>query len=330
MIKHRYLEKICNVFNQQVFTIILMMGTIAGCAGFEHLTSIDMAYPKAEFCKDCHIDIYNEWVKSPHAKAFTSNTFRKATHNYEFTSCLGCHVPEPTFTTPPLKSRNIFREEGVTCSSCHLEESKMTGPIEPTGKLAPHPMGVAEDRYRNSEFCGRCHEGTFKEWLEVDAENKHTCQECHMPSIKRKITQSKDFISKMIVAMEKEVLQKQHTFGVYKKVPDIEPFGVTVKKEGEIIRLILKNNIPHALPTGDFGFRMVIVDIFSVKSNDKVALIKKIELIKEINTAVPPKDSAEWTFLLPENVKAIRCVISRLSKNSEIKDKLYQIEVPIL
>lgn len=316
--------------NRQVFTTMLMIGAIAGCAGFEHLTKIEMAYPKADFCKDCHIDIYNEWVKSPHAEAFTSNTFRKATHNYEFASCLGCHVPEPTFTTHPLKSRNIFREEGVTCSSCHLEERKMIGPVEPTGKLAPHPTGVTEDRYRNSEFCGRCHQGTFKEWLEVEVANKHTCQECHMPSIKRKITQSKDIISKMIVAMEKEVMQKQHTFGVYKELPDIEPFGVTIKKEGKSFRLILTNNIPHALPTGDFGFRVVIVDIFSVQINDRVTLIKKIELIKEINTAVPPKDSAEWTFLLPENIKAIRCVISRYSKNSEKADKLYQTEVPIL
>ena len=80
--------------------------------------------------------------------------------------------------------------------------------VKPTGMLAPHPVSVDEDRYRNSQFCGRCHEGTFKEWSDVRAENKHNCQECHMPPVKRRITQSKKFISKMIVATEDESLQK--------------------------------------------------------------------------------------------------------------------------
>lgn len=317
-------------FTWSLFIILFMMSEISGCKGFGHLTHIDMTYPKASFCEDCHIDIYNEWVNSPHARAFTSNTFRMATHNYSFTDCLGCHAPEPTFSATQSESRNIFREEGVTCASCHLEESKMVGPLTPTGILAPHPVRVDDGRYRNSQFCGRCHEGTFKEWSDVKAENKHTCQECHMPPVKRRITQSEKFISKMIVATEDETVQKKHTFGIYRELPDITPFHVTVNREGELFKLVLENNIPHALPTGDFGIRIVTVDILAVQTNDEVIRIKRFELIKALHTAIPPKGSANWTFSLPNTAKAVRCVISRSRVNSDEREDLYQTEVPII
>ena len=306
------------------------MSEISGCKGFGHLTHVEMAYPKASYCEDCHGDIYHEWINSPHARAFTSNTFRMATHDYSFTDCLGCHAPEPTLSATQSKTRNISREEGVTCASCHLEESKMVGPLTPTGILAPHPVRVDDDRYRNSQFCGRCHEGTFKEWSDVKAENKHNCQECHMPPVKRKMTQSEKFYSKMIVAMEEESAQKKHTFGIYTELTDIAPFHVTVNREGELFKLVLENNIPHALPTGDFGIRIVTVDILAVQTNNEVIRIKRFELIKEIHTAIPPKGSANWTFSLPDTAKAVRCVISRSHVNSDEREALYQTEVPII
>ena len=328
---YKYLQKSCKVLKLSFCIIVLVSGLITGCKKFDRLTNINMTFPKAEFCKECHIDIYNEWVESRHAKAYTSSTYRQATNDYQFTSCLACHVPEPRVSDEPLKSRDIFREEGVTCSSCHLEESKMLGPVEPTSKLTPHPMGVMEDRYRNSKFCGRCHEGTFKEWKRVISEEKHTCQECHMPSIKKKLTQATHLLSKIIVtvSMEKEVLQKRHTFGIHRKLPDMEPFAMDLKREGKQLKLILKNHLPHSVPTGDFGFRIVIVDILAVKDNGTIIPIKSVELIKEINTAIPAMASVTWQLSVPDNIKAIRCVVSRHSKGSENREELYQEEVLI-
>lgn len=329
--RYKYLRESYKIFKCSSCIFVLMSGLIFGCMKFDRLTNINMVFPRAEFCKECHIDIYNEWAESLHAKAYTSSTYRQATNDYQFPSCLACHVPEPRISDGPLKSREIFREEGVTCSSCHLEESKMVGPIEPTSKLAPHPMSVQEDRYRNSKFCGRCHEGTFKEWKQVISKEKHTCQECHMPLVKRKLTQATHLLSKIIVtvSMEKEALQKKHTFGVHKKLPDMEAFAMNLKKDGEQIELILKNHLPHSLPTGDFGFRIVIVDILSVQENDIIIPIKSVELIKEINTAIPAKATASWKFPVPDNAKAIRCIVSRLSKGSEKRENLYQKEVSI-
>ena len=331
IMRYKYLRKSCRVFKWSFCIIVLMAALIFGCAKFDRLTNINMTFPNAEFCKECHIDIYNEWVESRHAKAYTSNTYRQATNDYQFTSCLACHVPEPTVSEGSLKRRDMFREEGVTCSSCHLEESKMLGPIEPTSKLAPHPMGVMEDRYRNSKFCGRCHEGTFKEWEQVISEEKHTCQECHMPSVKKKLTQATHLLSKLIVAvsMEKEALQKRHTFGIHRKLPDMEPLTINLKREGKLLKLILKNHLPHSVPTGDFGFRVVIVDILAVEDNGSIIPVKSVELVKEINTAIPAKASISWLFPVPDNVMAIRCVVSRHSKGSENREELYQDEVQI-
>lgn len=83
--------------------------------------------------------------------------------------------PNQPFSATQSETRDISREEGITCASCHLEECKMVEPLTPTGILAPHPVRVDDDRYRNSQFCSRCHEGTFKEWSDVKAENKPTC-----------------------------------------------------------------------------------------------------------------------------------------------------------
>lgn len=114
------------------------------------------------------------------------------------------------------------------------------------------------------------------------------------------------------------------------ELPDITPFHVTVNREGELFKLVLENNIPHALPTGDFGIRIITVDILAVQTNNEVIRIKRFELIKELHTAIPPKGSANWTFSLPNTVKAVRCVISRSRVNSDVREDLYQTEVPII
>ncbi len=327
---NKHLKARCKNITWPLFIIIFTVSEISGCKGFGQLTHVDMTYPKASSCEHCHIDIYNEWVDSPHAKAFTSSTFRMATHNYSFTDCLGCHAPEPTLSAIQPETRTIFREEGVTCTSCHLEEGKMVGPLKPTGMLVPHPVNVDNNRYRDSQFCGRCHEGTFKEWSGIKAENKHNCQDCHMPPVKRKMTQSEKFYSNLIVAMEEESAQKKHTFAVYCKLADTAPFHITVNREGEFFKLTLENNIPHALPTGDFGIRIITVDILAVQTNEEVIRIKRFELIKEIHTAIKPNGSANWTFSLPITTKAVRCVISRSHMNSGESEDLYQTEVPII
>ncbi len=300
---------------------------IVGCGGFDRLSKINMEYPRAEFCSECHIDIYKEWKESPHAVSFASSSYRQATNDYQFAGCISCHAPEPAVSDGEVKSRNIFRKEGVTCSSCHLEESKMIGPIEPTGKVAPHPIDVDEDRYRNSRFCGRCHVGTFNEWDKVAQDDKRSCQDCHMLPIKRKITQAEHMLSKIIVAMEKEVLQKQHTFSVHAKLPDFKPFDIDVKKQNSQIKLRLANNLPHSLPTGDFGFRAVIVDILAIHKDKSVEPIKRVELLKEIKTAIPPKSAASWGFSVSDNVTAVRCVITRRGMDPEKVDKLFETEV---
>jgi len=329
--RHKPIKTRYKNFTWPLFIILFVTSAISGCKGFGHLTRVETVYPKASFCEECHGDVCREWADSPHARAFTSSTFRMATHDYSFTDCLGCHAPEPALLATQAECRAISREEGVTCASCHLEESKMVGPLTPTGILAPHPVKVDENRHRNSQFCGRCHEGTFKEWADAKAEKKHTCQDCHMPPVKRRITQSDKPIPKLIVATEEITQQKKHTFGIYRELPDVEPFHVTVNRDGDVFTLALENNVPHALPTGDFGMRMVTVDISAVQANDEVVLIKRLELMKGLRTAIPPKCSASWSFSLPPGgAKAVRCVLSRSHVNSGEREELYHIEVPII
>ena len=83
---------------------------IAGCVSFAHLTRQGESFPRAEACGACHVDIYREWTASPHAHAFTTQSFRDATDNYRFERCLGllcaCHC-RPSFAYGLLGRQNF-------------------------------------------------------------------------------------------------------------------------------------------------------------------------------------------------------------------------------
>lgn len=174
---------------QKVLPIVSLIACFLspGCIVYPELAEKGMKAPKSERCGDCHRDIYNEWKDSPHAHSFTNTAFKEETNNYQFAFCLGCHAPETIFTDKRIEPRGVNLAEGVNCNSCHLNDCKLSGP---TAARGPHPIAEKNQFFRTSEMCGKCHVGTFRTWQEISmAENKKTCQDCHMPAIKRKLIQ---------------------------------------------------------------------------------------------------------------------------------------------
>lgn len=278
---------------------------ILGCVSFDYLTRIENVYPEAKTCSPCHIDIHKEWAESPHARAFTNANFRNATNQYQFESCLGCHTPVPELNDNIPATRSTNQQEGVTCAACHLEEGKMSGPIDPTGMVAPHPVQVSQDRYRDSRFCHRCHQGTYLEWLSSTIPDKSTCQDCHMPEVMRKMTQAKDTVSGILVAMEKEVKQKRHLFTIDPNF--ISPVPIGIEYEWQETRLLIKlyNDLPHALPTGDFGVRIAVLEVISLRDNRPGEVLSRFEMVKEMGTAIPSAGMKSWEILVPVDVKSV-------------------------
>jgi hypothetical protein len=85
---------------------------------------------------------------------------------------------------------------GVSCSVCHLRSGVVVGPTDPNDLPGDPPHEIRESAlFESAEFCAACHQmdrgfelngkvltNTYREWKESSyAENKITCQKCHMP-----------------------------------------------------------------------------------------------------------------------------------------------------
>ena len=307
---------------------ILVVG-LAGCASFDHLTKVTEEFPKAKQCGKCHVEIYHEWSESDHATAYINPHYRQVTDDYAFEECLSCHVPQPMVSDQPPIARSIHRAEGITCVSCHLEEGKLSGPIEPTGKIAPHPIGVKPEFYNDCIVCGVCHEGTYAEWKAVEAKDKKTCQHCHMSPVRRKVTQGTGGLSNVIVSFEKEGELKRHNFAILTTAQEEPPVSFELQQSGSDIELVFKNNLPHTLPTGDFGYRVLILEIFAVDARGNEVSLERREFAKELDNAIPAKGMLRLRLDAPRETRAIRAHLVRQSYKEDQVPDLTDIEIPL-
>lgn len=313
-------SKHCDSRTQPIHRLVLATTTLTlcllSCASFEYLTQVSNTFPHAKDCGKCHVAIYQEWSQSDHAGAYTNPHFQAATNDYAFEDCLNCHAPEPMLTAETPALRSSLREDGVTCVACHLEAGQLCGPLEPTGKVHPHPIGVRPETYRGVGICGRCHQDTMTQWDAIVAE-KNTCQECHMEAVTRKVTQATGGMSNVLVAMEKEVSQKRHVFRI---LNDTQPPGLialTATRTDSTLEVRVENHLPHDLPTGTFGFRILTLEVFAVDASGAATPIKTWELAGELGTAVAPHGLQTWTLDLASDVKAVRAILTRRSYDGQ-------------
>jgi len=144
-------------------------------------------------CGDCHSQIYEQWDKSMHSKAFTDPLWRAATKLFfkeaqkkeeilEMKACIKCHTPlgfRSYSISSPKDDYDKLAElpaQGIFCNWCHnINEVKQIGDAgyevapgdgedDPSTMLGPrkdaysdyHPTGYSE-LHTKSEFCGLCH-----------------------------------------------------------------------------------------------------------------------------------------------------------------------------
>lgn len=309
----------------------LVLAAVAhGGSFYGDLTEVTAeTFPRAQACGECHVAMYREWLESPHALAFACPSFREATDDYRFSDCLSCHAPTPTLQGSPPRVRGIFREEGVTCVTCHLEEGTIWGPHEHTGFSPPHPVGVAAERYRDARFCGRCHEGTFAEWKAAEMEKKPPCQQCHMPRVTRKMTVATSLIAKPFIAFEDEVPQGRHTFVSAPRDLDEPAFGIEAERRGTTVTLTIRNHVPHSLPTGDFGVRVVVVEARAIDGNGKATPLGRRELVKETGTEVPARSALIWKLPVSAQARELRLRMWRHGRAGADAIELIRTEVPL-
>ncbi len=308
-----------------VAVLIIITAISSGCGLFQKmLTSMNMHpelvkrsedFPGSAVCGDCHVDIYIEWIKSSHSKSYISEDFKLSTNNYEFKFCLGCHVPDTIFA--PLKQGSDDKtkinvsglindeivprahnlEDGVDCQGCHLTlDCTLAGPHD---GISPHPIEKKEELYLKSELCGKCHVDTFEEYSKyIEEGNDETCQDCHMPAVRRKLIQNEPW-QKLHVRKD----GKAHTFSVQSALKNIKDF---VKLSFTDIKYrdnqitgnveIFNAKVNHSIPTGKYGYKEILLLVDLKNSIGGTIKTRQESMFLELNTQLEPKKKRVYGF----------------------------------
>lgn len=330
-------------------SLIVTIFLITGCTMNLHpeLVKRGEEFPGSKKCGDCHIDIYNEWVGSLHAKSYVSEEFRISTNDYEFKFCLGCHVPETIFipayidasltevAEKEIKPRTHNLEDGVDCQSCHLTaDCVLAGPHSGMG---PHPMEKKVEFYRKSELCGRCHIETFKEYL-GNASNNHaeTCQDCHMPAVKRKLIQDEPWQK---IHRQKE--GKMHTFSSLSVLENNKDFFMLSftelsNKNNQIKGVLeIQNNMTnHSIPTGIYGYKEVLLLINLKNSLGGIIESKQESIFAEMDTQLKPMEKRRYPFTfetdgINKETKELEAILFRTDFDRTNNTMLARVELRI-
>jgi len=273
--------------------------------------------PKAESCERCHQEVFREWRDSLHARAWESESFQRASAGGRAAECAGCHAAAPIAADRPVLPRQAHREEGVTCITCHQAPDAptgpftMRGPVSRTSPIEVHPVIEEDPLYRSSELCGLCHGAALSEWRaapDPEEGEKPTCQACHMPKVQRKVESVHDEhrYSAVFVALGETQELRRHLFAV----PDDADRSIEVRVEPEgspdappgRLRVTVRNGLPHALPTGAYGRRLVRV--VARWPGGEVAR----ELVRNFGEAIPAGGERSLVLDLGESDPAPRSV----------------------
>ncbi len=156
------------------------------------------AFPKAEYCANCHPEAYKQWRQALHSNSFRTPFYRTSvnilarTKGIDYTRhCDSCHNPIGVLSGALNQNSTVdrsFDEDGLTCMTCHsiqkLQANSGNGsyvmgvpavmvdekgePIPgkvPDSEIMAHPerhaKAVMKDFYHTAEFCGACHKANL-------------------------------------------------------------------------------------------------------------------------------------------------------------------------
>jgi predicted CXXCH cytochrome family protein len=133
------------------------------------------ATTQSKDCVECHPDVNDAWMVSPHAHAYDDEVFLQRWKSLgEPGECLVCH------TTGYQATSGEYTAQGVTCEACH------------GASVEGHPPAVIPVR-ADTEYCGTCHTTTLGEWrLTGHASANVGCTDCHNPHSQQALFENPD------------------------------------------------------------------------------------------------------------------------------------------
>jgi hypothetical protein len=273
---------------------------------------------------------------------------------------MNCHTPllnqqeywpvglkEEDVEKPILVKNPVFdaalREEGITCTACHLVEGQLHGPGF-SNSTAPHPV-VPDERFKNNALCTRCHQAvaaypgknficTFNTGLEWEASPYAPatgCPDCHMPAIKRPAAEG---------GMERTVGQHWWRGAGIPKFTGIDTpkeanhtgLELQASLEGALLTITATNQYAgHLLPTGD-PERWIQIDAWFVDGAGNplgerwsLKIGQQWEWYPEVkklgDTRLNPKESRSWFVAVPAG--AVSATIEASSNRLTEETALY-------
>jgi hypothetical protein len=138
-----------------------------------------------------------------------------------------------------------------------------------------------------------------------------------MDAVMRKITQATGGISNVLVGMEKQAYQRRHTFGILGVKGVQGRITLAIEPAGDSLDVAVKNDLPHRLPTGDFGFRVVTLEVFGMDAGGRSIPVGSWELAGESSTAISPRETRVWHLRLDKDFKMVRAVLTRRSYDQD-------------
>lgn len=172
--------------NKKIFPA-LTSGLIVGVLTMALFTSLAYAGPPPQGedpppellsdkeCRDCHLDIEDNWSHSPHAHAYDDPIFQGQWIGLGSPeSCLACH------TTNYIASSGEYQAEGVSCQACHGTTT------------TNHPPEIVPTK-ADTDYCGSCHTTTLSEWRKTGhATTDVGCMDCHDPHSQKSLFPNPD------------------------------------------------------------------------------------------------------------------------------------------
>lgn len=157
------------------FSPALVSGLLVGILAMTLFTGLVHASPPAqgdgphleladEDCRECHLDVAEDWSVSPHAHAYDDPFFQQQWIGLGSPdTCLACH------TTNFIASSGEYDAEGVSCKSCHGTAT------------VNHPPEIVPTK-ADTDYCGSCHTTTLSEWRKTGHATADVgCMDCHNP-----------------------------------------------------------------------------------------------------------------------------------------------------
>jgi len=190
--------------------------------------------PSLAACGGCHFEVYEEWERSLHHRAWSNENVRAETNAFAQPGCRACHSPLPIFATG-LDRRPAYRDvnqwDGVHCLSCHgLDDGVAAARDVPDAPCRPRRV----PDFLTAQACWPCHEPTHHAFEEYDRSDARAvgvrCVDCHMQPTLHRAGRSHGPHGGLDPEFVKRAVAWQ------------------VERAGDVVRVTLRNRTGHKFP----------------------------------------------------------------------------------